>query len=70
MHPRSWRKDQKLTQSQMADRLSGVGQGAFTHDQVSRVEGGQLPSKELCAAYVALTEGTVGPADFYANQAA
>ncbi len=67
MKLRDWRKDQKLTQNQVAEKLAGVVGAPVTHDQISRIENGQLPSRELGAAIVALTDGKVAPADFYAS---
>lgn len=65
MTPRDWRKAKKFTQVQVADHLSALVGADVSHDEVSRIENGKLPSKEIGQAYHQLTEGQVTAADFY-----
>ena len=65
MQPREWRIQQKLTQIDVASRLSDLCREPVSNDQVSSIERGKLPSREICHAYFKLTDGQVGPADFY-----
>jgi transcriptional regulator with XRE-family HTH domain len=65
MQPREWRIQQKLTQLELAAQLSGLCREPVSNDQVSSIERGKLPSREICHAYFKLTDGHVGPNDFY-----
>lgn len=65
MNVRTWREQNKLTLKTVAERLSAhVGEPVSFHT-VHRIEQGQLPSRELARAYLAISDGQVTPNDFY-----
>lgn len=63
MKLRDWRKENDLTQAQVADKLAKIIGGTVTHDQISRIENGQAPSLQLAIAIGKLTDDAVAPSD-------
>lgn len=64
MKLRDWRKKHKLTQAEVAEKLTKIVGSTVTHDQISRIENGQVPALGLCLAVERLTERAVTPSDF------